>query len=183
MVYDYIRLRVSALFEIHIRQHGVGEREQKPARRHEYPLLCKGIVEHRDRADGKGHEQEEGIDADYRSELAELELEQLFADDNISHGDNDRDYYRQDSREHAPVAGEFINSAYVEHMAYHERYESGVEELLHILFIYPFQIEPYVARETEHKTEHDEPGIHLVTRVDRRRGERRKQEEEARYRL
>ena len=68
-------------------------------------------------------------------------------------------------------------------MAYHERYESGVKELLHILFIYPFQIEPYVARETEHKTEHDEPGIHLVTRVDRRRGERRKQEEEARYRL
>ena len=68
-------------------------------------------------------------------------------------------------------------------MAYHERYESGVEELLHILFIYPFQIKPYVARETEHKTEHDEPGIHLVTRVDRRCGERRKQEEEARYRL
>ena len=81
MVYDYIRLRVSALFEIHGREHGVGEREQKPARRHEYPLLCKGIVEHRDRADGKGHEQEEGIDADYCSELTELELEQLFADD------------------------------------------------------------------------------------------------------
>lgn len=107
MVYDYIRLRVSALFEIHGREHGVGEREQKPARRHENPLLCKGIIEHRDRADGKGHEQKKGIDADYRSELAELELEQLFADDNISYGDNDRDYYRQDSREHAPVAGEF----------------------------------------------------------------------------
>ena len=95
MVYDDIGLRVSALFEIHIRQHRIREDEQYSADRRENPLLCKGIVEHRDRADGKGHEQEEGIDADYCSELAELELEQLFADDNIAYGDNDRDYYRQ----------------------------------------------------------------------------------------
>ena len=68
-------------------------------------------------------------------------------------------------------------------MAYHERYESGVKELLHILFIYPFQIEPYIARETERKAKHDKHRIDPVTRICRRRAERREQKEEARYRL
>ena len=183
MVYDYIRLRVSALFEIHGREHGVGEREQKPARRHEYPLLCKGVEYHGGKAHGKGHEQQEGIYSDYCSELPEFQLHQLFADYDIADRDYDRRCYRQQNRERRPLAAGSENRADIEQMAYHERDEARVQKLIRIGFVYPLEVKPDIARETERKAEHDKHHIDPVTRICRRRAERRKQEEEARYRL